>query len=630
MAGPLEGATFVLSGKEVSIGRDTTNQICLSDILVSRRHCVIEQRNDYMLLRDLESSNGTLVNNVPVRERQLEEGDQIKIGNTLFLFLLDEPDIEKSPLEAQFDDRRVVTQSTVIVGMDEAIYLQPEKVNASRPASNRLARDLSALLKISNTINQIRHTDELRQRLLELILEVIPAERAAILLDKDIFNIADQVFRIDRTNEENEQFKLSRTVVNQVMQEGVAILSNDLAHSETLRDASSLIISDTRSLLAVPIMLDKRVLGVIYLDSSDPLAGFDDDHLQFVSAVAGLSAVALDNVRQMEWLNGEARRLRAEINHDYDMIGESEQIRAVYQRISKVAPTDSTVLIRGESGTGKELAARAIHRLSPRIDKPFIAINCAGLSETLIESDLFGHEKGSFTGAVAQKKGKLEIADGGTVFLDELGELPQPLQSKLLRVLQTREFERVGGTRKIKVDIRLIAATNRDLEASIKDGSFRADLYYRLNVVSITMPSLRDRRNDIHLLAHYFAMKYSQKCKRPIKGIDESARSLLINYDWPGNVRELENAIERAVVLGATETLLPEDLPETLHDSTATAASLETNYHSATREAKKQLILDTLKQTDGNYTQAARVLGIHPNNLHRLVRNLGLKPLLKN
>ncbi len=405
----------------------------------------------------------------------------------------------------------------------------------------------------------------------------------------------------------------------------MAILSNDVEENPALREVSSLLVSRIQSLLAVPIMLDKQVLGVIYLDSSDPQADFDENHLQLASAIAGLSAVALDNVRQLEWLTGEADRLRAEINLDHDMIGESAQMKSVYQMISKVATSDSTVLILGESGTGKELAARAIHRLSPRADKPFIAINCAGLSETLIESDLFGHEKGAFSGAVAQKKGRFEIADGGTVFLDELGELPLPLQAKLLRVLQTREFERVGGTRSIKVDIRLIAATNRDLEAAIKNGGFRSDLYYRLNVVSLTMPALRDRRDDILLLAHYFAMKYSQKCKRQVKGLIPEAKALLVGYDWPGNVRELENVIERAVALGSTEMIQPEDLPEALNENAVSLGVQPTSFHVAAREAKRLIILNTLEQTGGNYTQAAKILGIHPTNLHRLARNLGLK-----
>jgi len=247
----------------------------------------------------------------------------------------------------------------------------------------------------------------------------------------------------------------------------------------------------------------------------------------------------------------------------------------------------------------------------------------------LLESELFGHEKGAFTGAVAQKKGKLETADGGTVFLDEVGELAPVLQAKLLRVLQERQFERVGGTRPIRVDIRLIAATNKDLEKSIQSGTFREDLFYRLNVVSLTMPPLRDRREDIPLLARYFVEKFAKKSNRPVSGISTEARECLVHYDWPGNVRELENAIERAMVLGSTELILPEDLPETVLEGESLASVPITKYYEAIHDAKKQFILKALEQTKGNYTEAAKLLGVHPNNLHRLMRQVNLKGAAK-
>ena len=299
-------------------------------------------------------------------------------------------------------------------------------------------------------------------------------------------------------------------------------------------------------------------------------------------------------------------------------------MREVFRFIERIAPSDATILIRGESGTGKELVAHAIHNNSERSAKQFVAINCAVLSETLLESELFGYEKGAFTGAVAQKRGRLEVADGGTLFLDEVGELTPATQAKLLRVLQERQFERLGSTRSITVDVRIIAATNRNLEEAIKSGTFRQDLYYRLNVISLTLPSLRDRREDIPLLANYFVAKYSKKCKRLVSGISPEARACLVAYDWPGNVRELENAIERAVVLGNTEYLMPEDLPESL---LATAADVQnnSNYHEAVNEMKKKIILRAIEQANGNYTEAAKLLGIHSTNLHRLIRTLGLR-----
>ena len=309
-------------------------------------------------------------------------------------------------------------------------------------------------------------------------------------------------------------------------------------------------------------------------------------------------------------------------------LGESPAMQNVYRAISAAAPSNATIFVSGESGTGKELAARAIHNNSRRAEKAFVAINCAAITETLLESELFGHEKGAFTGAVTQKKGKLEFAQGGTVFLDEIGELPLGLQAKLLRVLQERELERVGGTRSIPVDLRVLAATNRNLEDAMKSGGFRQDLYFRLNVVALTMPSLRERKHDIPQLAAYFVEKHSQRSNRPAKPISEPARACLMAYDWPGNVRELENAIERAVVLSLGDTLMLEDLPEQILDLNPSPDFSSAKYHGAVQDLKKKLILNAVKESGGNYTDAAKSLGLHPNYLHRLIRNLNLKSSL--
>jgi Nif-specific regulatory protein len=309
-------------------------------------------------------------------------------------------------------------------------------------------------------------------------------------------------------------------------------------------------------------------------------------------------------------------------------------MRAVFQRVARVAPTESTVLITGESGTGKELVAHAIHSNSPRADRPFVAINCAAITETLLESELFGYERGAFTGAVAQKKGRLETAEGGSVFLDEIGELSPALQAKLLRVLQERAFERVGGTRRVAVDFRLIAATNRNLEEAIAQAAFRRDLYYRLNVVALIIPPLRERTGDIPLLAQYFIRRHAARVKRRVNGITPAALACLSNYDWPGNVRELENAIERAVVLGSTDQILLEDLPDAVveagaQSAAAAPASTSAQFHEVITQAKKDLIVRVFEKAGGNYTTAAQMLGLHPNYLHRLIRNLNLKASLR-
>lgn len=616
ISGKLKGNVFPFTEEPVVIGRETAVGLCLADSAVSRRHSKIEKTGDHFWISDLQSLNGTFVNDVPIRQRQLHHGDRIRIGDTQFLFLQHDGDVSSHTSQVELDDRRLVSGATIEVRFDDALFL--------------MARDLSALMKVSTTINAIRGLEELQKRLLELLFEVVPAERGAILLTSEVeAEDFGPMFGLDRDGNLDVSIKISRTIVGRVIGNGVAILTNELAGVEAIERVASLEATRTNALLCVPLKMLERTLGVIYLDTSEPFARFDNDHLQLVSAIAGIAAVAIENARHVEWLEGENQRLRADIEIEHNMIGESPSMRQVYQFIAKVAPTDSTVLISGESGTGKELAARAIHRNSKRADKPFMAVNCAALTESLLESELFGHEKGAFTGALTQKKGRLEVADTGTVFLDEIGELSPALQVKLLRVLQEREFERVGGTRTIKIDIRLVTATNKDLEAAIADGGFRKDLYYRLNVVKLEMPSLRQRPEDIPLLASYFAVKYADKCNRRVTGVSPAASARLVNYDWPGNVRELENAIERAVVLGSTEQLLAEDLPEAVIESEGPADSPLAKYHEAVAETKKQIIISAMDQAKGSYTEAAKLLGVHPNYLHRLIRNLNLKDRLK-
>jgi transcriptional regulator with PAS, ATPase and Fis domain len=307
----------------------------------------------------------------------------------------------------------------------------------------------------------------------------------------------------------------------------------------------------------------------------------------------------------------------------HNMIGDSPRMRDIYRFIAKVAATDTVVLILGESGTGKELAARALHCQSPRADAPFLALNCAVLTENLLESELFGHEKGAFTGAVAQKKGKIELAAGGTLFLDEIGELNPLVQAKLLRVLQERKFERVGGNRSIDADVRVIAATNRDLADASDKGLFRWDLYYRLNVISLMMPALREHREDIPALAKHFIAQHREKAGRRVAGLSAGARACLMSYNWPGNVRELENVIQHALVLGSADVIMTEDLPERV--TQAESPRTATNFRQALREAKRNIVTTAIRKAGGDMNQAARSLGIHSTNLYRLIRVLDLK-----
>ena len=632
VAGPLRGTSIPLSEAEVSIGREPSNRISLLDAGVSRRHCVILRTGDQFKIQDLNSRNSTFVNGIPVTERVLASGDEIKVGGSLFVFVVPETERAKSvSTSVEFDKGDAGGGSTIILRKKDARYLAQLQGTQSPniAADSRTVGDLNALLRISKAVNSVRGLEALERQVLERIFEVAPADRAAILLCELGTDEWTSVFGWDRVTGQNQAVQVSRTIVSQVLSDGVAILCNDLPSTETFSDTASLLERRIHSVLAVPLEVFDRTLGVIYLDATDPKANFDEDHLQLLTAIGSIAAAALDNARRMESLEQENRRLQAEISLEHNMVGDSPRMRDVYQFIARVAPREVTVLIFGESGTGKELVARAIHRNSGRADKPCVAINCAALAETLLESELFGHEKGAFTGAIAQKKGKLEIAEGGTVFLDEIGELAPLLQAKLLRVLQEREFERVGGTRTIKLNVRLVTATNRDLEEEVKKGRFREDLFYRLNVVALRMPALRERREDIPLLASYFTSKFSQRSNRPVLGVSPQARACLTSYDWPGNVRELENAIERAVVLGSSDLILPEDLPEAVLEKAESAGATMTAFHDALREAKKQLILNAFDQAQGSYTDAAKLLGLHPNYLHRLIRNLSMKQLLK-
>ena len=618
ISGRLKGSVFAIDDLPVVIGRETTATLCIADASVSRRHSQIEKEDGHFVIADLESLNGTFVNDVPVKRRKLQHGDRVRIGDSQFIFLTHDADMNSSS-EVRFDHGEVISGSTLQFRFNDALYV--------------MARDLSALMKISTTINAIRGVEKLQKTLLDLLFEVVPAQRGVVLLTDSGIGSDDaafvSVFGLDRDEGQDVSIKVSSKITSWVLKHGESILITNQAEAGKFQSAESMGPGQPASVMCVPLTMLDRTLGVIYLDTTDPTTVFDQDHLHLVSAISAITAVAIENARHFEWLVSENQRLIADFNIEHNLVGESAPIREVLQFISKVAPTDSTVLLSGESGTGKELAARAIHLNSKRADKAFMAVNCAALAESLLESELFGHEKGSFTGALMQKKGRLEIADGGTVFLDEIGELSPPLQVKLLRVLQEREFERVGGTRAIKVDIRLITATNRNLEESISQGTFRQDLYYRLNVVSLEMPPLRERHEDIPLLANYFAAKYAEKCNRKISGISAEAQARLVGYDWPGNVRELENAIERAVVLGATDRILLEDLPESVLESEPAATAPGTKYHEAVAQTKKQIILSAMQQAKGNYTEAAKLLGVHPNYLHRLIRNLNLKDLLK-
>ena len=570
------------------------------------------------LIRDLGSRNGTRVNSVPVSEQRLEDGDQISIGSSLFVFLDEKRGEESRSNPVVFEDTASIAGLAILLAQSDPLFplMETETSPTTAQGTVRLRNDLNALLKIATAIGGLRDRETLQWQLLGFVFDVIPAERGSIVF-YDAAGEVSSTTAWDRVHGPEHPVPVSQAVLRKVVGERRGLVANRSGGDGTAE-------ANATSLLCAPMVVDERVLGAIYLDSKAPTQQFDGNHLQVLKAIAHIAALALENLEHWEKVRQENITLRAEMDLKHDMVGSGPKIQKVFEFIRRVAPTESTVLIQGESGTGKELIARAIHLNSKRSEQAFVAINSAAITGSLFESELFGHEKGAFTGAVSQKKGKVEMAEDGTLFLDEISELAPELQARLLRVLQEREFERVGGTKSIPLNIRLIAATNKSLSQAVEAGEFRKDLFYRLNVVTVTMPPLRERREDIPELAQYFLQKARSKCKTNAKCISREAMTCLSHYDWPGNVRELENSIERAAVLGASDVIGADDLPDNIIEGAGLSCN-SARYHNAVKEFKKQMIQQALQQSNGGYLEAAKSLGLHPNSLLRLMRNLSVK-----
>ena len=474
------------------------------------------------------------------------------------------------------------------------------------------AKHFQALYEISSTINSLRNTEELLERVMDIAMEHLAAERGFLLLrspaEKDKSDFTVRVARNIAHESVTDQKQVSTSVVNTVLTRGEPVLSFDALDDARFDDSRSIMTQQIRSVACVPLRIREKLIGAIYVDSRTARGRFTEESLDFLSAFANLAAIALENAQLYENLQAENKHLRNEVQRMYSfegIIGKSRGIKEVLNRVMRIVDTDVSVLLLGESGTGKELIARAIHYNGRRKNQPFIAVNCSAIPETLLESELFGHKKGSFTGAISDKRGLFEAANGGTIFLDEIADISPAMQAKLLRVLQEREIRRVGETEKRSIDVRVISATNKDILQEVKEGRFREDLYYRLNVLPIYIPPLRERRDDIPILAEYFLRRACAEHGREITRIAPAAMERLIAYRWPGNVRELENTIERAAVLAQHDEILPEDLglPRyTSGDLFESGMTLE--------EFERRLVLQTLEEVGGNRTRAAERLGV--------------------
>jgi len=472
---------------------------------------------------------------------------------------------------------------------------------------------LQALVDIGQTINSILMKQPLLEKVMDIAIEAIKAERGFLMLNSESSeSLQVDVARNISEGQVKEIAKPSSSVLNSVFEETQPLLLHDALTDPRFSGSESIILQKITSVACVPLILKGDPIGVIYLDSSTNRQKFTESTLNFLQALANQAALAIENAGLLEELKLENELLQNELQQTYgfsEIIGTSERMNEVFEIMRKILKSDISVLLQGESGTGKELVARAIHYNGHRKDSPFVAQFCGNLSENLLESELFGHKKGSFTGAISDKRGLFEIADGGTFFLDEIADISPTIQARLLRVIQEGTFRRVGDTEDRHVDVRIISATNKNLSNEVENSNFREDLYYRLNVITITMPPLREHRSDIPILVDHFLKKIAVKHNQKSKRINSDAMKAMAQYHWPGNIRELENTIERAVVLAGDNPIAISDLLIPHIDSgTVKARNL--------KEQEKEIVLRTLEECEGNKTRTAEVLGVSLRWLH--------------
>lgn len=503
-------------------------------------------------------------------------------------------------------------------------------------AADGSMRELQLLYKVSRLLDQSLDMRDIVNPVLEALAEHMDMQFGTLtLLNRKTGDILiEAAHGLSPQQTRRGRYKLGEGVTGQVVLSGEPAVVPRTSESPLFLDKTRRGKRPDTSFLCVPIKVEQEVVGALSVDKlSTPHANLDAD-VQLLAIIAALIAQAVKLRRaaqeEQERLAEENERLRAELKDRFrpaNIIGNSHEMQGVYDQIAQVARSATTVLIEGETGTGKELVAQAIHYNSDRADKPLIKAHCAALPENLIESELFGHEKGAFTGATAERKGRFELAHGGTLFLDEIGDLPPSIQIKLLRVLQEREFERVGGTRTVKVNVRLIAATHRDLKALVAEGKFREDLFYRLHVFPIFVPPLRKRKSDIVLLADHFLQHYAREAnKSGVRRLSSAVIDMLMSYHWPGNVRELENCIERAVLLTEGDVIYPHHLPPTLQTAEATGSFPSGSLKSLVAAYERDLIRDALKSSRGNIAAAARALETTQRILGYKVAHYGIQP----
>jgi Nif-specific regulatory protein len=656
----------LVPGQSVTIGRAPTNQIVVKDERCSRNHAEIFLSSGQWTLRDLESRNGTMVGQEVVHgDWPLKPGEMIRIGHTQLAFVYKLSDAFASSGDASAAARRA-TPAVPATAAQPAEVPPDDSSNvlaASEPATITHRRGQTKFLTPGTPDEEeedgVSKIGRAAAKLCRLAFELAKAPDLAAMADLALAGLdegtqtdagallllsanvqgpprgEDLEIIASRSASQHYYHRVSNFLATTVMREGEAVLARNVLDDSALgtRDSRGDILAT--GVICAPVRHRDQVLGLIHLYSTNTTVLPDPDDLEFTLAVADTVAVAVENIRRRQELTENLTRVRSEnvelrerLGIRSEIIGGSAAIRRVTEEIAQAAASNATVLIRGESGVGKELVARGVHYNGPRCENVFICLNCATLSAELLASELFGHERGAFTGATERKIGKFEAAHKGTLMLDEIGEMSPALQAKFLRVLEGHPFERVGGSKPIKVDVRVIAATNRDLERDVADGHFRRDLYFRLRVLEIVVPALRKRQEDIPLLADYFLEKFNAETGRRIRGYTPAAKDRLLRYLWPGNVRELKNVIERAVVLCRSQEIDSGDL---LLTNLATAGDTEpkdlTNGEFvpvSLEDVERRHIFATLTHTGWNKSKTASILGIERSTLDRKIHRYQL------
>ena len=608
-----KGRVFEIDGDRATLGREPENAICLPDVKASRVHCEITRKEGRWHLKDLGSSNGTWSEDGRIDSLPMQDGSTFRIGRTWLRF--------ESKAPQTISELASVGGETVL-GLDKThtsglLQVGGDRVNAY----------LALLHHIVLQSNGARGRDELFDILDDISADALEGDRVAVFLpDADGWSLWPPHEKRLRARWGAAPF--ARTLLAEVRQRREPLL---VAMPPSVKNATpeadfapsqSMVQSGVNSAMAAPLRLGDEVQALLYVDRLNGAKAFTRTDLEFLAAVANQLAVQLANTQKVAQLTAEVERLAVAPHRTaVQLIGADPVMQAVQAFVARAAPTMAPVLVLGESGTGKELVARAVHQQSKRADKPLQVVNCAAIAENLVESTLFGHVKGAFTGADETRPGVFELADGATLFLDEVGELPLGTQAKLLRALEQGEVQRVGDSSLRKVDVRVIAATNRDLAAEAKAGRFREDLYHRLNVLVVTLPPLRERPADIEALIDHFLAESAKRLGQAGKRLTPEARTLLLRYPWPGNVRQLRNVLERASIMSAGAQIQPGDLSA---EVSAEPATVHVDAPMATlAEVEKTHILRVLERCGGNKKQAADILGIDRSTLYAKLKQFG-------